>query len=845
MNRALIKTSYRYLIRRPWQSLLMLLGIALGVSVVIAIDLANQSSSQAFQLSAEALTGRATHQIRGGPSGISEDLYQQIRVDLGIRTSAPIVEGVATALDLDQQPLQILGVDPLAESPFRNYLLDASYLLPGFERFYTDPFTVIISENFADRYALELGDAIRLQINGRLEAVSVLAILIPRGGDVIAALDNLLLMDLASAQELTGSLDRLSRIDLVLTEQQASRLSEILPTGVRLQPASEQASTVAQLTSAFELNLTALSLLALVVGMFLIYNTMMFSIIQRRRTLGTLRAIGVTDRQIVGLIALEVFIIAAIGSISGVFLGYLLGQGAVQLVSQTINDLYFVVTVREIHFTPVMLLKGLLLGIGASLLAAGIPALEAARVPPVTVLRRSKLEEGFKELIPQLRTYGIVLVALSALILLLFPKLLEANFGALFLMILGIALIVPWGVARLMRFLTWPLNKALGVRGRFAARNVVAALSRTSVAIAALMISLSVTIGFSIMISSFRSTVENWLDVTLRADLYVSSPAPSGARPNASLPPTLAESLALIDGVEVVETFHAVLVDSPLGEVQLSVSDSKRERDRAIYRFAQGSPREVWTQVVEGAVIVSEPFSYRYDIAHEGGEVTLFTDRGERTFPVAGIYYDYSSDRGTVLMSDRTYRELWDDRAISSLALYLEEHASLESVADEVRRSLVNTGLLVQANRTIRTQALEIFDRTFAITSALRILTVIIAFVGILSSLLALLLEKSRQGATLLALGMTPGGLALTTLLESGLIGAAAGVLSWPTGMLMALILIFVINLRSFGWTIQMQVEPIFFFQALLVGVVAALLAAIYPVIKLLRAPVAESLRGE
>jgi putative ABC transport system permease protein len=169
----------------------------------------------------------------------------------------------------------------------------------------------------------------------------------------------------------------------------------------------------------------------------------------------------------------------------------------------------------------------------------------------------------------------------------------------------------------------------------------------------------------------------------------------------------------------------------------------------------------------------------------------------------------------------------------------------LESVADEVRRSLVNTGLLVQANRTIRTQALEIFDRTFAITSALRILTVIIAFVGILSSLLALLLEKSRQGATLLALGMTPGGLALTTLLESGLIGAAAGVLSWPTGILMALILIFVINLRSFGWTIQMQVEPVFFFQALLVGVVAALLAAIYPIIKLLRAPVAESLRGE
>ena len=202
MNRALVRTSYRDLFRKPLQSLLMLLGIGLGVAVVVAIDLANQSSRKAFQLSAEALTGRATHQIRGGPSGIAEEFYRQIRIDNGVRSSAPIVEGIATAIDLDQQPLQILGVDPLAESPFRNYLLEVSLQLPGFERFYTEPFSVIISEGFAQRYGLDLGDDIRLQINDRLETVRVLAILFPRDGDVSAALDDVLLMDLAAAQEL-------------------------------------------------------------------------------------------------------------------------------------------------------------------------------------------------------------------------------------------------------------------------------------------------------------------------------------------------------------------------------------------------------------------------------------------------------------------------------------------------------------------------------------------------------------------------------------------------------------------------------------------------------------------
>jgi putative ABC transport system permease protein len=153
--------------------------------------------------------------------------------------------------------------------------------------------------------------------------------------------------------------------------------------------------------------------------------------------------------------------------------------------------------------------------------------------------------------------------------------------------------------------------------------------------------------------------------------------------------------------------------------------------------------------------------------------------------------------------------------------------------------------VLVQQNHQLRQQALRVFDGAFAITSALRLLAVLTAFVGVLSALLALQLERSRELATLRALGLTRAGLQGLTLLETGLMGAAASLFSLPTGLLLALLLIYVINVRSFGWTIQLQLLPGPFLQAILVGITSALAAAVYPVLRLARRPLAASLWAE
>lgn len=837
---SLFKTGLRDLLRRPGQTGLMVLGVALGVAMVIAIDLANQSAERAFTLSTEAVVGRATHQVLGGPSGVPEGLYRQIRVDEGLRASAPVVTGSALAVDLGGEHVRILGVDPLAEAPFRDYLR-AWIALPGFERFYTEPGEVVVGSPFADRHNLEPGDRVRLQVEDHFEVVRVLGVLKPSDDRTRLLVDDLLLMDLASAQELLGMVGWLSRIDLIAEEAVIGRLTEILPPGVYVTPSSQSAETAAQLTSAFRLNLTALSLLALVVGMFLIYNTVTFSVVQRRVVFGTLRSLGATWEQLFALVVLEAGLVSALGSTLGLGLGWFFGRGAVRLVSQTITDLYFFVSVNQVGLSAGSVVKGMALGILAGAFAAAPPAYEAASVPPVTSLRRSDLEGRVRDALPWMGRVGLALSGLGALTLLLIADSLTANFASVFAIIIGLALTVPTATIRLMRWVEPFLARVGGVIGRMAVRTVVNALSRTSIAIAALMVALSVTIGVGLMIASFRTTVGNWLDLTLRADIYVSTPLFEEGRPRASLSPEIVSRVEDLAGVQAVETLRSVVVDSEFGEVRLIAVDARRQRDAGVYRFASGKPDEVWEKVRGGAVIVSEPFAYR----HGGNQLTLRTAHGLRAFPVVGVYYDYASDRGTVMMSKEVYQENWEDPAVSSFSVFVAEGYPLEDVLDGIRTALRGTGLQVQRNRAIRDQAMAIFDRTFAITAALRVLSIVVAFIGVLSALMALQIERTRELGTLQALGLTDRGLRGLGFLETGLMGFAAGLFSLPTGFLLALILIHVINLRSFGWTIRIELEPKLFAQAMSLGLLAAMAAAIYPVHRLTKIPVAEALRGE
>ena len=844
LNAALLRLAWRDSVRRPGYTALMVLGVALGVAVVVAIDLANESARRGFTLSTEAVAGKATHVIVGGPSGVPEAVYRQARAEWGLRFATPVVEGYAILVDHDGAGVQLLGIDPIASAPFQTLLPSGMVSQPGFDRFYLDPSAVLLSSRLAERLGAGLGDSLTVQVNDRLASLTVLGILRSPDPSQLAGLDNIILMDVASAQELLGMVGRLSRIDVMATAEVAEGIASRLPLDLRLAPATEQTEATAQLASAFQLNLSALSLLALVVGMFLIYNTVLFSILRRRTVLGILAALGVTPVQVFASVVLEAAVASAVGGVIGIGLGRLLAAATVRLTTQTITDFYFLTTVTGVSLDAGTVLKGIGLGVGAGILGAAAPALEAAGVPPVSAMQRSSLEQRLRQWLPWLTGTGFALGVLGAGLLMLTPRL-SANFLGIFAVLLGVALVVPAAVVILVRGISPVLVLLFGGLGRMAARTVVGALSRTSVAIAALMVALAVTIGVSLMISSFRGTVENWLGLTLRADLYVSAPQAGGTRPSAALSRALVDRIAAVPGVQDVETFRAVTVQSEFGAIALSVADARRERDARLYRFADGTPQEVWRQVVDGAVLVSEPFAVRHALPVSGGQVEIATDRGSQIFPVVGVFYDYSSDQGVVLMSDTVYRRFWDDQAISSLGVLTTAGAPVSDVAQGVRRALDGTGLLVQENAAIRDRALAIFDRTFAITAALRLLAVVVAFIGILSALMALLLERRRELATLQALGLEPGDLWRLAFLETGIMGLASGVFAAPIGYALAVILVSIINLRSFGWSLQLASDPWLYIQAIGVGLGAALLAAVYPTWSLGRMSVAEGLRQE
>src|SRR2546422_1060410 len=667
----LARLAARQLRSHPWQLGLAILGIALGVAVAVSIDLANGSALRAFALATEAVSGRATHQILGGPWGLRDDLYRRLRVDVGVRRAAPIVEGdvavadrvvdVAAADRAGDTPragrvgrsLHLLGIDPFVDSHFRPYLaaedrgeargrdaLSRAADLVGRAG------TALIAASTARDLSLAIGRELAIEVSGHRRTLTIVGLLQPVDPASARALDGLLVTDIATAQETLGAVGRLTRIDLIVGDDAPgrallARVAQALPAGADLVSAGATAGATARMIMAFQRNLAALSLLALVVGMLLIYQTMTFSVVQRPPLICAPRA------------------------------------------------------------------------------------LESAAAPPRIVMSRASLESSARRRAHRAGWLGLVALAAGAVILAV-PGSIVVGFAGLLVLMVGCALVTPAAALGLLSPLHRVAGAAFGLLGRLATRSIVAALSRTSVAMAALMIAVAAAIGVGVMIASFREAVTTWLEGTLRADVYVSAPSLVGSRPDATLDPELVAHLAATPGVARASTSRGVVVQSPRGPAQVVALDVDPLRPPR-WRFRDGGATGVWDG---DAVIVSEPFANPHGL-RAGAAVRLRTDQGGQDFRVAGVFYDYGSSAGVVVMSRRTYDGAWNDRKISGLALEAAPGVDVNALVAAVReRAAGGPRLIVRSNRALREASMEIFDRTFAITGVLRTLSLVAALVA-------------------------------------------------------------------------------------------------------------------
>lgn len=850
-NAPLWRMAWKRLRQRPLQYALCILGIALGVAMMVSIDLANGSAQRAFGLSTDAITGRTTHRIVAiSPQGVPNPVFSDLKQQFGPIQAAPVVEGYAVVDELDQQAFRLVGVDLFSEGPFRGYFDNMEGEGNGFVQFFTRPGSVVLAAETAQRYGLALGDTLHLDVAGKQQQARLIGTIATDSRLNRRALSNVLFADIATAQEILGQLDHLSQIDLIVEQPETlEALQTWLPQGLKLETAEAQKNAVQQMTAAFELNLTALSLLALVVGMFLIYNTVTFSVVQRRSLFGILRCLGVTRGQLFTLILTEAALFSLVGSVLGVALGVVLGRSIVGLITQTINDFYFVVTVQQISLANSTLLKGLGVGIASALLASALPAWEAMRTSPQMSLQRSSLESQVQTLLPYLVVGWLGATALGMGLLRWQAGGLVAAFAGLFAVLLGAALLTPPLVMELMELATPISGGLLGVVGRLAPRDIQRSLSRTSVAIAALMVSVSVIVGVSIMVGSFRGTVVSWLDQTLQADIYVSPPSTTASRVLGKLDPEVVTTIKPWPTLSEVVTYNdtEVRVVDYDKSVKLIAAGGDVSHGKRPYAWIRPDLDNPWDALDRGeGVIISEALILREGIDQAPDTITLETPEGNRAFPVLAVFYDYSSDRGTIIVDHDPFTELWHDDRVASLGLFVQPGADVEATVEALRHAFRGRqDLSVQSNVSLRQGSLEIFDRTFAITSALRLLAIVVAFIGVLSTLMSLQLERVREFGILRATGMTPSQLGRLTLLETGLMGTLAGLFAMPLGFALAWILIYVINVRSFGWTLQMAIQPQYFWQSLLVAIAAALLAGLYPAIRLGRINIATAVRQE
>ncbi len=852
MNTLLLRSSFRYLLRHTWQLVLAVLGIALGVAVVVAIDVANGSAQRAFELSSDAIVGRATHQIVGMSGEVPQGLYRQLRVDRGVRNLAPVVQGDFTVSGVDGRVFSILGIDPFAESSFRSYL--GNTLGPEFEltRFLLVRGAVLLEKTTANDLGLRIGDTLSAEAGNKTTQFELIGYLQAEDDVTRDAISEIAVVDISTAQEVLGLGAVLTRIDLIVDDDEAAQsvlgpIRSALPENVEIQEASATRDTADQMTRAFRLNLQALSLLALFCGTFLIYNTMTFAVVQRRQLLAVLRAIGTTRRQILLLIVAEALFLGLVGTLIGQAAGIALGKSLVGLVTQTINDLYYVVSVRSVAIEPFTLAKGFVVGIGATLVAALAPAIEATSTPPRRALETVELEARVHRAVPAATILGLVLLAIGVTLLLTSGQKLVPAFIGLFAFLMGAASLTPIFTLGLMTATTPIAGRLFGQLGRLATRGVSAMLSRTGIAVAALMMALAVTVGVDLMIRSFRTTVENWLEYSLPADLYVSSFVSPARRFSGG--PTfesdLFETLDRIPGVvaaNALRHFQATVDGTPARAMAMEVAPESR----SAFSFVEVDSDEAWSLLDAGeGIIVSESLAYRRGL-NRGDPVVFDTPSGPTTLIVAGIFYDYSSEQGVLMLSRELYRDLWTDDRLTAISLHIADDVDTRQTRAEILDRLGDqTTAKVVSNQELRDQSMRVFDRTFRITAVLRALAVIVAFVGVLSSLMALQLERSREQGVLLAQGMTPGQLWRLISQQTGLMGLTAGLLSVPVGVAIAVIMVTVINRRSFGWTLELLIVPATLVQAVAVGVVAALLAGLYPAWRMSRTSPAEALRSE
>lgn len=834
------------------RTILTVLGIALGVGVMLSISLANQTALKRFEDNLQLVTGKSDLVI--APT-TQDSLNENLLCDLTFLwdqniSFTPIVEQLTAVLGEKPDIVLALGVDVFADQSFRSINLDQKKDTPL--EILNDN-AVLVGERFAERHHLKDGSTFKILANDKEVELKTAGILkFSQTGMAFGG--NVLVMDIGTAQKTFSMQGRVSRIDLMsdqkINPETIIAIQEILPINASIESPSNRNAQVQKMLQAFQNNLMALSLVSMLVGAFVIYNTMSIIIIRKRAEIGILRTIGLTRPALFALFLGQTLLFGIFGSALGLFLGTVLAKGTVQAVQKTVVALYTQQPAAQVALDPSMLVGAFAIGIIFTMAASLVPILEATQVQPSESMRRGSFEAKVDRSSMKLTMAGLILLAGAAVTCTLpainnFPVM---GYLSAILTVFGVSFCLPKVLQTALELIKGWLKHTKRAEPVLASANLRGSLGRTSVAIASLMLGIAMMVSLNIMISSFRETVIMWVNQTLQADLFIESTSRSEASKGAKLSQARVDALKNVEGVEDIDSF----VQQPfvykgrltnLGSGKLDVLEKHTQ-----LKFLDGEPFEAVHNRIkqnEMSCIVTETFANKNGVK-KGDVLEIPSSKGLLKVTIQNIYYDYASDLGYVILSRQVQQKYFPASGYSSCAIYCKPSFDANVVRSNLLATMEpNARVNVLTNKELRQEVLRVFDDTFAITHALHAISVLVAILGVANSLYAMTMEMRQELAILRFVGASMNQLRQIILYQAAFLGGLGALSGTLVGAVLSLLLINVINKQSFGWTINLSVPWIAITESFLLVVFFSVVSGLLPALSIKNLVTPDAVRNQ
>ncbi len=841
MLRLLTTISWRHARHHRLRTLLTFFGIALGVAVIVAVGAVNRSLTTSFQSTIDRIAGKAVLQVANGESGIDENLFPAIRDTPGVENAAPAVEGFLPVASAPGERLYVYGVDFLTDSAMREHRFSqGEFTFDQALDFIAQADSIALTESLSRRLGLPKGAKLTLLTSEGKREFTVRALLREEGAAKVFG-GSFALMDLPAAQKVFGKEGKLDIVDVTVTagdriEAVQQRLRARLRGAAEVERPRKRGEQIELLLTSFRVGLFFVSLIALFVGFFLIYNTLSVSVIQRKKEIGALRCLGMKRSEVLRLILAEALLLALVGSLAGALFGWLLSRAALIAVGETVGNLFSLMDLQAGSFTLREGAVALGSGVAVALVAALHPAWQAMQVSPLENARQAAWAPGGRGQTAWSSRIGILCLAISPLLLIFAPRLdgpverFSAGVAGMLVFLLALAALAPALIRGIVARLWRSALLDRRVEARLAADGLRRNPFRAGITVATMVISLAAIFTIAAFVHSVRGSLLAWVDQMVTADLIVSSGARTAGPRNVPLREDLLPELKKIPGIEIIDLYRLIRSSyrgQPILIESFSARDSARVRQLPM---VEGNGAQALAAMALGkGVILSESFQRRFGKGLND-TVELATPSGLIAFKVIGVYVDYSSDSGSVLLDRALYKKYWQDDLLDAFDLWLGPGADQAAVIQTIKKRYGDAyELFISTHRELRESVVRIMEQSFVVNYAVEIVAVVVAIFSVINTLLASILDRTREIGVLRAIGATQAQLRSIIALEAGWMGLLGGVLGLFAGTVMAYHHV-VYNTRELtGWTFQFYYPYGVAFFSLVASVGLCLLAGYGP----------------